>query len=140
MLFEIRSLPSDPTVRNKVQWIKECREQTGLGLRESKDIVDFAIANLNAYNPALLDTHRYPQFSYIEKCRRIVSGQCTLVRMVNRGSFMREDQEVDQILTKIGAKINKPSKSADAMLKQTAISLIRGNYIRQAKGVLDILM
>jgi hydroxyethylthiazole kinase-like sugar kinase family protein len=59
--------------------------------------------------------------------------------MVN-GGFKENDRELDQILNKIDAKIGRRRKTADEILKTTAITLIRGNHIEQAGKVLAILM
>lgn len=140
MLYEISAVTDGGVgITNKVRWIKQFREEVGCGLKEAKDLCDYIDARIQRGGKIVIDTQYQTQFTYLDNYPRIRQGYTTMARMVNRG-FKSEDNEVDQILAKIGAKINKPSKSADDILKQTAITLIRGNHIRHAKGVLEILI
>lgn len=140
MHFEVKNFRTDQgNLAGKIHWIKVFREQAFLTLREAKDVCDFCYDDFMRHPVCVLDTNRFPQFKFLENNVRILQGRCDVVRVANP-SFKETDSEVDQILAKIGAKINKPSKSADDILKQTAITLIRGGHIRHAKGVLEILI
>lgn len=140
MMYEISAVTDGGIGNsNKVRWIKQFREEVGCGLKEAKDLCDYIDARIQRGSKIVIDTKFQTQFAYLDNYPRIRQGYSNMARMVNLG-FKSEDNEVDQILNKIGAKIAKPSKSADAILKQTAITLIRGGNIRQASKVLDILM
>lgn len=147
MLVEVKNFRNDNgDWAGKVRWIQRFREQTGLGLKESKNVCDFCYDKFR-FDPRvrieqpfyILDTERFSEFRHLDQVKAIRHGTCDIARMVN-GGFKETDRELDQILNKIDAKILKPSKSAEAILKQTAITLIRGGYIKHAKGVLEILI
>lgn len=140
MMFELKNFRNaSGDWAGKITWIKRFREQTGLGLKEAKDVCDFCYDDFTRHPFCSLNTDRFPQFRYLDQTVAIRHGRCDIARMVN-SSFKQTDRELDQILNKIDAKILKPSKSAEQILKQTAIALIRGNHIRHARGVLEILI
>jgi hypothetical protein len=143
MMYEISAVTDGGVgIADKIRWIKQFREEVGCGLREAKNLCDYIDARIQRGGKIVIDTKFQTQFAYLDNYPRIRQGYSIMARMVNRG-FKSEDNELDQILNKIDAKIlrnSKPSKSADVILKQTAITLIRGGHIKHAKGVLEILM
>lgn len=140
MHFEVKNFRNDNgDWAGKLHWIKRFREQTGLSLLEAKLVCDFCYDDFTRHPYCTLNTDRFKQFWFLNKNPAILHGNCDIARMVNT-SFKETDRELDQILNKIDAKILKPSKSAEAILKQTAITLIRGGHIKHAKGVLEILI
>lgn len=142
MIFEIHGVDNSQVTRQKIQWIKDCREQLHCGLKEAKDLYDWARIRVtqNGIVTLFLDTNVYTDFTWLDGNTNAVHGYSVLVKRSKAYSFKDNDSEVDQILSKIGAKINKPRKSASAILKQTAIALIRGDFHKEAKGVLEILI
>jgi hypothetical protein len=148
MLIEVKNFRNDRgDWSGKIHWIKRFREQTRVGLGEAKAVCDFCYDKFR-YDPQVriaepfyvLDTERFTAFAHLDNNLAIRHGQCDIARMINGKNFKETDRELDDILNKIDAKILKPSKSAEQILKQTAITLIRGNHIRHAKGVLEILI
>lgn len=150
MLIEVKNFRNNGgDWSGKIHWIKRLREQTGLGLREAKDVCDFCYDKFR-FDPQIripepfyvLDTDRFTAFAYLDKNLPIRHGRCDIARMINGvgKSFKATDNELDQILNKIDAKMCKPRKSAEDILKQTAIKLIREGHLRHAKGVLEILI
>lgn len=141
MLFSVKAGSIAQCSSNRVNWIREFRHQTKLGLREANELSKH-LANFGEQNCGfVINTKYYPQFKFLESCSQILHGQCDIIKMVNAGDgFKATDNELDQILSKIDGKMRKPSKSAEQILRQTAITLIRGGHIRHAKGVLEILI
>lgn len=142
MLFSVKAGSiAQCSTGNRVNWIREFRHQTKLGLREANELSKH-LANFGEQNCGfVINTEYYPQFKFLESCRPILHGQCNIIKMVNAGAGFKEtDIELDQILNKIDAKMCKPRKSADEILKQTAIKLIREGHLKHAKGVLEILI
>lgn len=105
-----------------VNWIKAAREELGCGLKEAKDLCDTLRAvlreeeNPHSITSVVVDTKKLQFLSFLETC------------------VMAKDRHI--------AKDIKPAvrKTADDLLKDTAIKLIRMDEFGKAIDVLKIVI
>lgn len=148
MLFEVDPCTNSTldVEQRAVNWIKEFRYQTGLGLRESKDVCDFVrlCKRSGEYGSAngrvIIDTSVYTKMKFLDdwvKTHRNVS----MIRMVNFDIAARTTsrEQHARLTGNTNQKPKAPVKPND-VLKNTAIRLIRMGAISEARDVLKILM
>lgn len=103
-----------------VNWIKDFREQTGVGLREAKNVCDWVRNQLMTCQQTsfTLDTDLNQDFKFLEESATILAGFPTMIKVAGKTSGI----------------------DANQVLKNTAIRLIRMGAISQARAVLQVLL
>lgn len=126
MKFRIRTYTQDRHFvdDNSVMWIKATRAELGCGLREAKDLCDTlrtmvrnAGRNPHSIDHVVVDTDKLPFLKFLEHCLA-----------------SKRRHIADSI------KSSPVAKSADDLLKQTAVKLIRMDEYSKAIDVLKILI
>lgn len=127
MLFEINDGPFNVSgvgfgQSQKVAWIKQCREETYLGLKDSKDLCDFLAAA--GRSRVTIDTKVDTRFDFLE-------SQAYRINTINDGLVRLLVNEKEK------PSLTKTEKES-LILKRTAIALIRNESIASAIGVLKV--
>jgi preprotein translocase subunit SecE len=119
MKFRIATSSDNGTALEKpINWIKQFREETGIGLRDAKWVCDVVRSIAPMVNPpkfVVIDTDRHPELEFLNELTR----ETKLVRWYSSKT---------------------PAATANTVLTNTAIRLIRMGAISEARDVLKILM
>lgn len=153
MIFEVDPHPNSAcdVELQFVNWIKEFRHQTGLGLKESKTVGDFLRASLaeganrSINGKIIIDTNLYTALHYLDDCAVAKSGRTGIIRLVNfdiRNRTTSREEHARLTSGEIAPKAvaTKRPATANDILKTTAIRLVREGFISEARQVLKILM
>ena len=125
MKFRISTFgPNGFVSDRKINWIKDFREQTGCGLKEAKDVADWATSELGSRRASslVIDTTMVSNFnfSFLEQCAMIEVGRCTMVERITPPEVPRSKVTLE--------------------LERTANKLIKLGDYQKARAVLKILV
>ena len=122
MKFEVSIYSSEGfrVDHRSVNWIKDFREQTGVSLREAKNVCDWVRDQLMTCQQTsfTLDTDLNQDFKFLDESTTILAGFPTMIKVAGK----------------------TPGIDANQVLKNTAIRLIRMGAISQARAVLQVLL
>lgn len=131
MKFRVRTYTKDRHFvdDNPVMWIKATREELGCGLREAKDLCDTLRSMVRQKSDMDRSNPRHTTSVIVD------TDQLTFLKFLESAMAKKSERHIADSI-----QSHPVPKSADDILKQTAIRLIRMNEYSKAIDVLKIVI